>query len=78
MRDRLRDTKQCEIDAELMADMGVNTVRVYEVDSSYSHDGCMEAFDKRGIYIWIDIDSGSTQIDTVRLRPRVERVRNAC
>ncbi|KAK8068140.1 glycoside hydrolase family 72 protein [Apiospora saccharicola] len=43
---------------------GVNTVRVYEVDSSYSHDGRMEAFDKRGIYIWIDIDSGSTQIDT--------------
>ncbi|KAK7917275.1 hypothetical protein PG985_010883 [Apiospora marii] len=64
MRDRLRDTKQCEIDAELMADMGVNTIRVYEVDSSYSHDGCMEAFDKRGIYIWIDIDSGSTQINT--------------
>ncbi|KAK8005417.1 glycoside hydrolase family 72 protein [Apiospora arundinis] len=63
VRDRLADPKQCEIDAKLMADMGVNTVRVYEVDAQWSHDGCMEAFDKQGIYIWIELDSALTVID---------------
>ena len=62
MRDRLHDTKQCEIDAELMAGMGVNTLRVFEVEAWRSHDGCMEAFDKRGIYIWLDLDTFDTYI----------------
>ncbi|KAK8071124.1 glycoside hydrolase family 72 protein [Apiospora hydei] len=61
-RDRLVDTKQCEIDAELMANMGVNTIRVYEVEAYRFHDGCMEAFDKRGIYVWLDLDSSSSMM----------------
>jgi len=65
VRDRLKDTKQCEIDAKLMADIGVNTVRVYQVEAKNSHDGCMEAFDKQGIYVWIELDSGFTSFDSV-------------
>ncbi|KAK8024280.1 hypothetical protein PG993_012346 [Apiospora rasikravindrae] len=75
MRDRLHDTKQCEIDAELMAGMGVNTLRVFEVEAWRSHDGCMEAFDKRGIYIWLDLDRASNTIqgnDPVLLRSTYE------
>lgn len=53
-----------------MADMGVNTVRVYEVDAQWSHDGCMEAFDKQGIYIWIELDSALTMIDAVGIPNR--------
>ncbi|KAK8073612.1 hypothetical protein PG994_004511 [Apiospora phragmitis] len=46
-----------------MADLGVNTIRVYEVLSSGSHDGCMEALDKWGIYVWIELGTIGFSID---------------
>ena len=55
LRDVLVDTNQCQIDAGLMKEMGVNTIRVYTVDNTQNHDGCMQAFDSQGIYVWVDV-----------------------
>ncbi|KAH8898785.1 hypothetical protein GQ53DRAFT_710648 [Thozetella sp. PMI_491] len=53
--DPLLDTDQCQIDAGLMKAMGVNTIRVYTVDGSQKHDGCMQAFASQGIYVGLDL-----------------------
>ncbi|KPI38321.1 1,3-beta-glucanosyltransferase gas2 [Cyphellophora attinorum] len=53
--DPLADTNQCQLDAGFMKDAGVNTVRVYTVDASLNHDGCMQAFATQGIYAWIGL-----------------------
>ena len=61
--DPLADTDQCQIDAGLMKDMGVNTVRVYTVDGTQNHDGCMQAFNSQGIYVWVDLPSPTVAIN---------------
>ena len=45
-----------------MVSIGTNSIRVYHVDPSSSHDGCMSAFSDAGIYVWLDLDTFSTQI----------------
>jgi hypothetical protein len=62
-KDPLVDTNQCQLDAKLMQELGANSIRVYHVDPSASHDGCMEAFANAGIYLWLDLDTFYTQID---------------
>jgi hypothetical protein len=46
-----------------MATLGTNSIRVYHVDPYANHDGCMEAFSKHGIYIWLDLDTFNTTIE---------------
>lgn len=45
-----------------MKTLGANSIRVYHVDPSQSHDSCMSTFSDAGIYAWIDLDTFSTQI----------------
>lgn len=45
-----------------MKTLGTNAIRVYHVDSSANHDGCMAAFDKAGIYTLIDLDTFDSYI----------------
>ncbi|KAL9604407.1 MAG: hypothetical protein Q9219_000595 [cf. Caloplaca sp. 3 TL-2023] len=59
--DPLSVPEQCELDASLMKTLGVNTIRVYEVDSTRSHDECMSSFADAGIYVIIGL-SGSDAI----------------
>ncbi|PHH71975.1 hypothetical protein CDD80_4852 [Ophiocordyceps camponoti-rufipedis] len=65
--DPLIDSKQCGLDAQLMKELGVNTIRVYHVDATASHDGCMKAFADAGIYLLIDLDTFTTYIEPVHL-----------
>ncbi|KKA28986.1 hypothetical protein TD95_004626 [Thielaviopsis punctulata] len=60
--DPLIDTDQCSRDVELMKELGVNTLRVYHVDESADHDGCMKVFEDAGIYLTIDLDDFETYI----------------
>ena len=60
-QDPLTDTNQCQLDAKQMADLGANTIRVYHVDPTANHDGCMNAFAAMGIYLFLDLDSFDTQ-----------------
>ncbi|WYZ36629.1 hypothetical protein EsH8_II_000135 [Colletotrichum jinshuiense] len=60
--DPLVDTEQCTRDADLMKTLGTNAIRIYHVDPSANHDGCMSAFDKAGIYTLIDLDTFDSYI----------------
>jgi len=53
-----------------MKQLGVNTIRVYHIDSFADHSGCMNAFADAGIYLFVDCDSYYTYI-----KPHV---RNKC
>lgn len=49
-----------------MSDLGANTIRVYHVNATGDHDGCMKAFDDAGIYVLADLDTFDTYILPVR------------
>lgn len=63
--DPLIDTEQCKLDAELMKELGANTIRVYHVDPNGDHDGCMSAFSDAGIYLFVDLETFTTSINQV-------------
>jgi hypothetical protein len=48
-----------------MKSLGANTIRVYHVDSTADHSGCMSAFADAGIYALIDMDTLGTYITPV-------------
>jgi hypothetical protein len=64
-QDPLVDSKQCQLDAALMKQLGANSIRVYHVDAEADHSGCMKAFADAGIYLWVDLDSFKTYITLV-------------
>jgi hypothetical protein len=63
--DPLIDTEQCKLDSALMKKLGANTIRVYHVDPSADHKGCMDTFADAGIYLFVDLDDFPTQIEQV-------------
>lgn len=48
-----------------MQKLGVNTIRVYYVDTTANHDGCMSAFANAGIYVLVALDSAYSAINRV-------------
>ncbi|KAL9597248.1 MAG: hypothetical protein Q9179_004331 [Wetmoreana sp. 5 TL-2023] len=48
-----------------MKDLGANAIRVYHVDPTADHKGCMDAFAEAGIYLFVDLDDFPTQIQPV-------------
>lgn len=63
--DPLIDTEQCLRDIALMKELGMNAIRVYHVDATANHDGCMNAFADAGIYLLLDLDTFDTYITPV-------------
>ncbi|KAH8684649.1 glycoside hydrolase family 72 protein [Tricladium varicosporioides] len=55
--DPLSDGAVCLRDAALMQRLGVNAIRVYNVDPSINHDACASIFNSVGIYMLIDVNS---------------------
>ncbi|OLY82938.1 Protein EPD1 [Smittium mucronatum] len=54
-QDPLADEVGCKRDIELFKDLGINSIRVYEVDSTKNHDVCMKALADAGIYVILDL-----------------------
>ena len=65
--DPLVDKEQCRRDANLMKQLGANSIRVYHVDAAKDHTDCMKIFEDAGIYIWADMDTFTTYIKMVRM-----------
>ncbi|KAF8528028.1 Glucanosyltransferase-domain-containing protein [Hysterangium stoloniferum] len=53
--DPLADSSGCARDLSHLTALGVNSVRVYSVNSSLDHDSCMQALESAGIYTIIDL-----------------------
>jgi hypothetical protein len=68
--DPLANTQQCELDASLLQQLGANAIRVYHVNETADHSGCMNAFASRGIYVFADLDNFHTYIHLVSQRSR--------
>lgn len=56
-----------------MKTLTANAIRVYHVDPTADHDGCMSAFADQGIYLLLDLDTFDTQIDPVSFPTSLSR-----
>lgn len=56
-KDPLSDSGICLRDAILMQRLGINTVRVYNLDPAIDHTQCMSIFNAAGIYMVLDVNS---------------------
>jgi hypothetical protein len=61
--DPLADPDTCNRDIPYFKKLGVNTIRVYAVDNSQSHDECMNALADAGIYLVADVNSDNYSIN---------------
>ncbi|KAI9851323.1 MAG: GMP synthase (glutamine-hydrolyzing) [Thelocarpon superellum] len=55
--DPLSDGDACLRDAALLQTLGVNAIRVYNLDPSINHDLCASIFNGVGIYMLLDVNS---------------------
>ena len=55
--DPLSNGTLCLRDAALMQPLGINTIRVYNLDPTLNHDTCVSIFNAVGIYMLIDVNS---------------------
>jgi 1,3-beta-glucanosyltransferase GAS3 len=55
--DPLSDGAVCLRDAALMQVLGINTIRVYNLDPNLDHDECASVFNAAGMYMLIDVNS---------------------
>lgn len=55
--DPLSDKANCLRDAALMQMLGVNAIRVYNVDPNLNHDECASIFNAAGMYMFLDVNS---------------------
>ncbi|XXG97347.1 cell division control protein [Hypoxylon texense] len=56
-KDPLSNGDICKRDAALMQQLGVNTIRVYNLDPNLNHDECASIFNAAGMYMIIDVNS---------------------
>jgi hypothetical protein len=56
-KDPLSDADNCLRDAALMQILGINTIRVYNLDPDLNHDECASIFNAAGMYMALDVNS---------------------
>lgn len=55
--DPLSNGTTCLRDAALMQQLGINTIRIYNLDPAINHDMCASVFNAVGIYMLLDVNS---------------------
>lgn len=55
--DPLSDGSTCLRDAAIMQRLGINAIRVYNLDPNIVHDECASIFNAVGIYMLLDVNS---------------------
>lgn len=61
--DPMADPRLCMRDLPYLKGLGVNTVRVYSVDTDKDHDACFKAYREAGIYVLADMSEPSFSVD---------------
>ncbi|RKP09375.1 Glucanosyltransferase-domain-containing protein, partial [Thamnocephalis sphaerospora] len=61
--DPLANEAGCRRDIPLMKELGINTLRVYQVDNKANHDTCMRLLADAGIYLLLDLPTPQFSID---------------
>ncbi|RLV90890.1 13-beta-glucanosyltransferase GAS4 [Spathaspora sp. JA1] len=56
-KDPLSDPEICARDIILFQELGINTIRIYSVNSELDHDICMTMLATAGIYLVLDVNS---------------------
>ncbi|KAI5965660.1 gel2 [Candida pseudojiufengensis] len=56
-KDPLSDPVICARDIILFQELGINTIRIYSVNSDLNHDKCMTMLAMAGIYLVLDVNS---------------------
>ncbi|KAK5828064.1 Glucanosyltransferase-domain-containing protein [Linnemannia elongata] len=68
--DPLAKPNDCRRDFALMKELGLNTIRVYQVDAFQNHDECMKALEEAGMYLILDLASSEHSI--IRTSPQYD------
>ncbi|PVI03556.1 glycoside hydrolase family 72 protein [Periconia macrospinosa] len=68
-KDALSDKETCLRDAVVLQKLGVNTIRVYNVDPKLNHDDCASIFNAAGIYMIIDVNGPQSGESINRAEP---------
>lgn len=53
----MTDSDACMRDAALMQRLGINTIRIYNIQPTLNHDKCVSIFSEAGIYMILDVNS---------------------
>lgn len=61
--DSMANPKTCLRDLENFKELGINVVRVYQIDPNANHDICMNEYAKSGIYILADLSEPELSIN---------------
>ncbi|KAG2733456.1 hypothetical protein G9P44_002981 [Scheffersomyces stipitis] len=65
--DSLANITTCLRDLPLLVELGVNVIRVYQIDPNADHDICMNALASKGIYVLADM--AESEMSIVRNNP---------
>ena len=61
--DPLTDAAACKRDIPYLTQLATNTLRVYAIDTTKSHDECMTALQQAGIYVMADLGAPNVSIN---------------
>ena len=69
LADPIADVQGCLRDIPYFQQLGINTVRVYSVDNTASHDTCMNALADAGIYLVLDLNTPTYSLNRGNVAP---------
>ncbi|KAH8724046.1 Glucanosyltransferase-domain-containing protein [Phaeosphaeriaceae sp. PMI808] len=73
-KDPIADATGCKRDIQKFKELGINTIRVYTVDNSASHDECMNALAAAGIYLALDVNTPHYSLNRANPQPSYNKV----
>jgi Glucanosyltransferase len=60
--DPLENTSQCELDARLIEALGANVISADYINASANHNGCINAFASKNIYLLVSLMSAESDV----------------